>query len=756
MTSVPVLPRSAALALLAFSLSACAESPASSQVNQPPVVTIATPLASALFAGGDTIDVAVTATDPEQGELNGTAISWWVVLHHDDHVHPFFPLTQGNGGRVGVPRLGHPESSIFLRFYARAVDAGGLADTASVDVHPRLTTLTLASEPSGLQVTLDGQPRLTPYVETTVVGMEREVGVVSPQDRGLTRFLFLGWQDAATATRTLVTSTEPLTLTAVFDSVGPANAAPAVTLTAPAPGATVTVGVPVALSADASDADGTVVEVRFEVDGAVVGTSTSAPFGVEWTPNAPGTFRIAARAVDNEGASRRTEPIEVLAQASGGGDVIAPTVTLLSPLDGATGLLGAVMLEASATDNVGVSLVEFAVDDSTFASAVSPPYSATLPSTGDFTSGVHVLSARARDAAGNWSPWARATVRFGGNVTLPAGFSRSVYASGLGSTPTAMAFAPDGRLFVAEQGGALRVVVNGALLTTPFITVPTVAEGERGLLGVAFDPDYAATNWVYLYYTSSVGEPHNVLVRVTADGNTAVPGSTVTLVEFPTLPASGRHNGGAMQFGPDGKLYVAVGDATIPTAPPSLESPFGKMLRFERNGAIPTDNPFYAITTGLNRAIWARGLRNPYTFAIDPTTGRMHINDVGESTWEEINLGRAGADYGWPSTEGPTDAPGVDSPLFAYRHSASPTLFEGVAVVGAGFYPRDVVNFGPAYAGDYFFGDYGLGWIYRLDANAGWRAYAFAQLDAFITGLTIGPDGALYVLIENRVERLSR
>jgi glucose/arabinose dehydrogenase len=180
------------------------------------------------------------------------------------------------------------------------------------------------------------------------------------------------------------------------------------------------------------------------------------------------------------------------------------------------------------------------------------------------------------------------------------------------------------------------------------------------------------------------------------------------------------------------------------------------MLRFAPDGSIPTDNPFYGTTTGVNRAIWAKGLRNPYTFDIHPTTGRMHINDVGQSTWEEINVGRAGADYGWPTHEGPSTAAGFDSPLFAYRHSASPTLFQGFAVVGAAFYAPAIPMFGAAFVDDFFFADYVSGWIYRLDAQAGWAPYAFAQLGEPITGIAVGNDGALYVLVGTRVDRIAR
>jgi glucose/arabinose dehydrogenase len=206
----------------------------------------------------------------------------------------------------------------------------------------------------------------------------------------------------------------------------------------------------------------------------------------------------------------------------------------------------------------------------------------------------------------------------------------------------------------------------------------------------------------------------------------------------------------------DGKLYVAVGDNADGSKAPSLASPFGKMLRFNADGTIPLDNPFLAQTVGVNRSIWARGLRNPFTFAIEPGTGRMHINDVGAEAWEEINLGRPGADYGWPVTEGPTTNPLYDAPILAYGHADSPTLFSGRAVVGAAFYHPPAVLFGATYLGNYFFADYVDGWIYRMDPANGNAAYAFANVGESPTGLAIGNDGALYVLQGTRIDRIAR
>jgi glucose/arabinose dehydrogenase len=326
-------------------------------------------------------------------------------------------------------------------------------------------------------------------------------------------------------------------------------------------------------------------------------------------------------------------------------------------------------------------------------------------------------------------------------ATLPTGFTESLVASGL-SSPTTMAFAPDGRLFVAEQGGALRVIKNGTLLSTPFLTLPVSSDGERGLLGVAFDPGFASNGFVYVYYTATSPTVHNRVSRFTASGDTAVPGSEVAILDLETLEAS-IHNGGALQFGPDGKLYVAVGENGNSANAQTLGNRLGKMLRVNKDGSIPTDNPFFSSATGANRAIWALGLRNPFTFSFQPGTGRMLINDVGQSAWEEIDDGIAGSNYGWPATEGPTTDPRFRSPLYAYGHGPGNDV--GCAITGGAFYDPTTQQFPADYRNTYFFGDYCNGWIRRFDPATG-TATGFATNIAAPINLIVTNDGSFYYL----------
>src|SRR5262245_61455047 len=175
------------------------------------------------------------------------------------------------------------------------------------------------------------------------------------------------------------------------------------------------------------------------------------------------------------------------------------------------------------------------------------------------------------------------------SATLPQGFSETLVANGL-SSPTAMEFAPDGRLFVCEQGGRLRVIKNGLLLPTPFLTVTVDSSGERGLLGVTFDPNFQANQYVYIYYTATTPAIHNRISRFIANGDVAVAGSEAIILELNNLSSATNHNGGAIHFGEDGKLYAAVGENANGNNAQSFSNLLGKMLRINPDGTIPTDN----------------------------------------------------------------------------------------------------------------------------------------------------------------------
>jgi len=327
-------------------------------------------------------------------------------------------------------------------------------------------------------------------------------------------------------------------------------------------------------------------------------------------------------------------------------------------------------------------------------------------------------------------------------ATVPAGFTDAVVASGL-SNPSAMALAPDGRIFVCQQGGALRVIKNGVLLPTPFLTVTVDSSGERGLLGVAFDPNFVSNQLVYVYYTATTPTIHNRISRFTASGDVALAGSETIIMDLPNLSSATNHNGGAIHFAADGTLFVAVGDNANGANAQTLTTRLGKILRITSTGGIPTNNPFFNQATGDNRAIWALGVRNPFTFSFQNGTGRMFINDVGQNTWEEINDGIAGSNYGWPTCEGFCNPPNPSfrDPIFAYMNDANTC-----AITGGTFYNPQVPQFPANFVGNYFFADFCGGWIRRLDPANGNAVTDFATGISLPVDMQVSPDGFLYYL----------
>src|SRR5262249_22353572 len=255
------------------------------------------------------------------------------------------------------------------------------------------------------------------------------------------------------------------------------------------------------------------------------------------------------------------------------------------------------------------------------------------------------------------------------------------------------------------------------------------------------DRNYAAHRFVSVYYTTPAAAPHTRLSRFTANaaGDLALAGSEAVLMELDPHSA-GNHNGGAIHFGPDGKLYVAVGDNANGTNAQSLSTLKGKMLRINADGSIPADNPFFTTATDNNRAIWARGLRNPFTFSFQPGTGRMFINDVGEGTTEEINDGIAGSNYGWPTCEGACGRAGLRDPIFQYGHGGG-----ACAIVGSTFYNPVNPAFGSNFVGKYFFGDLCAGFIRVLDP-ATRTAAGFATGVDQLVDLKVEPNGSLLYL----------
>jgi glucose/arabinose dehydrogenase/PKD repeat protein len=336
-------------------------------------------------------------------------------------------------------------------------------------------------------------------------------------------------------------------------------------------------------------------------------------------------------------------------------------------------------------------------------------------------------------------------------AALPSGFDDVVVADVNG--PTDLDWTPDGRMLVTAKNGQLWIIENGALLATPALDLAPVmcTNGERALGSVAVHPDFASNNFVYLYYTfnkygtcneSEIDGPVNRLSRFELVGNTIDPASETVLLDTPPLYRD-HHNGGDIIIAGDGYLYVTVGDGGAR----SLDRPqdpgylLGKVVRLADDGGIPPGNPFTGPGTARCNAdgvppagspdgtvcqeVFALGLRNPFRFALDPnsTSPRFFINDVGQSAYEEISeLTTGGADFGWPSREGPcvfdapTDCdappPGFTDPIHWYAHGVDGGAATGGVFVPDGVWPAE-------YDGVYLYADYVFGNVYRLVPNEG-------------------------------------
>jgi len=328
--------------------------------------------------------------------------------------------------------------------------------------------------------------------------------------------------------------------------------------------------------------------------------------------------------------------------------------------------------------------------------------------------------------------------------TYPAGFQQVLVANGI-SNPTVMAFAPDGRLFVAQQNGALRIIENGVLLATPAITLSVNSSGERGLLGIAFDPDFNNNHFIYLYYTLS-SAANNRISRFTVNGNTIAPASESVVLNLDPLSTATNHNGGTIQFGPDGTLYVGVGENANTLNSQNLDTYHGKILRINSDGSVPSGNPFTGGTAQRQR-VWEYGMRNPYTLSIQPGTGRIFVNDVGQNTWEEINdCTIGGLNYGWPTAEGNSSNPAFTNPIYAYAHGGG--IGFGCAITGGTFFNPASTNYPSEYTGRYFFLDFCNNWIdmLTLSGSTGTRSNFASSIAGSPVGMATGPDGNIYFL----------
>ncbi|MDX2188775.1 MAG: PQQ-dependent sugar dehydrogenase [Bacteroidota bacterium] len=328
-------------------------------------------------------------------------------------------------------------------------------------------------------------------------------------------------------------------------------------------------------------------------------------------------------------------------------------------------------------------------------------------------------------------------------ATLPNGFIETRIAQNL--NPTDIEFSPDGRLFLCDKSGIVTIYKNGNWLSKPFLSITGIVDdgNERGLQSIAFDPNFTVNGYVYVYYThqgtTNNGTPintnsYNRVNRYTALNDTAIMASQTSIIGFNYLSNAGNHNGGGMVFGADGKLYIATGENANTSNSQSSATLLGKIVRINPDGTIPTDNPYYNTFTGINRAIYNLGLRNPFKMAIQPSTGTIFVNDVGQSSWEEINRVVANKNFGWPGIEGvrvaQTMPANYSDPVFAYDHS------QGCSITAGTFYNPPVAQFPSSFTGKYLYADYCNSYIRILDHIAG-------TVSGFITGINRPLDVAI-------------
>lgn len=331
---------------------------------------------------------------------------------------------------------------------------------------------------------------------------------------------------------------------------------------------------------------------------------------------------------------------------------------------------------------------------------------------------------------------------------LPPGFRDTLVVSGL-VEPTGFCFAPDGRMFVAEINGTVRVVENGVLLPTPVLSLNVETHQEQGVLGVALHPQFPDSNWLYVCFTPRASATVFIFNRVSRfqlNGNVADPASQKILIgDIPN--GLGYHVAGDIHFGPDGNLFVSTGESGLQTQETLQNTNVrGKLLRMTPMGLPAPGNPFVGVP-GAREEVYYLGFRNPFRFTIQPGTGQPFVCDVGANSWEEIDTGPAGSSFGWPNYEGhrTPNPSGHTNPLFTYATAGN------AAITGAAFYASG--PFPSEYWGNLFFVDHARGHIGRLVLDGSNQivssTFPWGETAAYAWGygpvsLVLGPDGALY------------
>jgi aldose sugar dehydrogenase len=302
--------------------------------------------------------------------------------------------------------------------------------------------------------------------------------------------------------------------------------------------------------------------------------------------------------------------------------------------------------------------------------------------------------------------------------------------------PWALAFAPDGRLFLTERPGRVRILQDGSLVPQAALTVADVfTTGESGVMGLALHPSFASNHLLYLVYTAT-GRNGAVARLVRYREVAGILGEAAVLLD--EVPAANIHNGSRVRFGPDGRLYVTFGDAASPSRAQDLASLNGKILRLAEDGTTPADNPF-------NSPVWSWGHRNPQGLDWHPATGDLFETEHGQTGNDEINVIDRGRNYGWPVIEGSETRSGMETPLRAFSPSVAPS--------GASFYRGNAF---PAFRNDLFVATLRGETLLRVRLDTAnprrvaWVERLLEHRFGRLRDVVSGPDGFLYLVTNNR------
>lgn len=545
------------------------------------------------------------------------------------------------------------------------------------------------------------------------------------------------------------------------DPSGPSadRKSPEISLSALAPGAVVTDDTLV-VEGVASD-DRLVSKVSYRLDqaaGQVLPTTPAAqvPFRFVLRDLALGEHQLDVVAVDGAGQ----ETVErVTFKVSDRG---LPVVTILGPAQGDSVHPDSVVVEGVAVDDRAVVRLTYLVGSQAEQQLAAEPARDSVPFRFAIPApdaGPLEVVVRASDASGNVGSTTRSfAVRARPKPLNPSEFRLTTVASGLVRPTQLTAPAGDARLFVTEQEGRVRIVKDGVLLPTPFLDLTgrvSLEGGEHGLLGLAFHPDYARNGYFYVDYIDEQGDTRVERYRVSGDPDRADPASAKRILtvdqQYPL------HHGGTILFGPDGMLYVSLGDGAgagdyLGNAQ-NRGTLLGGLLRIDVDRgdpyAVPADNPWAGLA-GARGELWAMGLRNPWRFWIDRVDGTLYVGDVGEDSWEEVNVvpaSQRGPNFGWPAMEGsrcfqdrPCDPSQYTLPAIEYPHSEGCSVITGVVYRGAAL---------PALRGHHVYGDLCGKWLRSFRWESG------TVLDRLSWGIGVGGPitaiaedgrGELYVL----------